>query len=500
MAWPPAPVRSAEPITGLTQVAVEIQLQQLAQIVSGDARSQLDRLRADRRAGRDYDIRGQLHALRTDNMRWPFLNPEVKGEWLRTEAIVSLQETGSVAEAHLLLAEIQALGPATDTIYLQALISYIEGDRQRALELLADAIDSAGHNLKAGIFIELERLAEADAVLDAPDPAPDTDTFRLRAISQLARGNLAPARAAIQQALALAPDSQDIHFIEGQIQYLAGISPVSVPRHLQFVPEPLDPWLVKGNAAGTASLQAALDTFSQLSAQERLPLRALAEIWRLACLSNIPARREEAEAYCQHLLAEDPARAEVVLWAVTRRFDINYAASEQALVKLVTAVQRTPLQMLALAEVYQRLNNPHAARQLLAQQQAVFHQQQMHDAWAQAYLVALLTADEDAAAQALIDSLQETPTWPQSQVLLLEKRARQDGNWQSVFAHLEAHYAANDLPDTGALTRRCAPGEDRLPAERWPGRAGAHSGSSSLAGVGQHRQPAAAGRRLCHER
>lgn len=160
----------------------------------------------------------------------------------------------------------------------------------------------------------------------------------LSALLHLAARQLDAARLDILKALDLRPRWVSVRLVGAIIDYYSGLSPAAVPERLLGWPEAVGWALVKRDDESTNQRRRAAEVFEELG-QEGVANpreRQLRGVWRLASLATDDERQQEAATCCSQLLAADPSNFQAITWAIARRYEVDLAASTQALEVLVT--------------------------------------------------------------------------------------------------------------------------------------------------------------------
>lgn len=182
---------------------------------------------------------------------------------------------------------------------------------QRVCRRWANRLQLKGRALRASLLLVTGRPLEAEADLDALD-ADDPEALRLRAYLHLQRGERSAGLAAIERAETIDPDNPAISRTLATALYAQAISPLAPPP-TALNPNPLNWMLVRRDDTSTGRLEQALERFRRLAAGDPLRQSRWAdEAWVLACLGNLPARREEAAVQAIRMLTADPRDTQVV--------------------------------------------------------------------------------------------------------------------------------------------------------------------------------------------
>jgi tetratricopeptide (TPR) repeat protein len=296
----------------------------------------LERIRELSREGKNGEAYRQARDLK-HGKAWEGLDKSLQASILRVMASLALHTKGDFDEAHELRAQAVALDPKGDQSVLRSLMLYYEGNYEAALKEVHEPLNTNALNLKLGYFIETSRVDEALTVIHNPPSgiAPDADTQQLHALALLLKGNLIGAQKEIQNALTSRPTWHGVRYTAARIDYYSALSVVALPSRLGPWPETV-PWpLVKRDSQSQQHLRNAEREFARLAsdAEPENEQRKVFNVWRLACLANDVDRQEEAAEFCRERLAEDPADNRILMWALSRDYDVDLKASEEALEK-----------------------------------------------------------------------------------------------------------------------------------------------------------------------
>ena len=277
---------------------------------------------------------------------------------------------------------------------------------------------------------------------------PNAETHRIRALAYLASGDLSEARLEIGKALEMEPRWEAIRMAFAVINYFSALSTTMPLRALPGWPEPVDWIAVKRDEGSVQRLREAAEVFRHLAEdsirgeEERRTL----ESWHLACLANDPDRQGEAAQYCRRLLSLDPIHFRAIAWATARKLDIDLSESEAALTSLVTEGRAEVPHILALLSINLERGKPTQALTLLMNTKSLFQSKGAQDLWSFSYAQSLVLVGDPQGAISATDSLVSDPKAQHIRTMALRSIAETTGNWDAVFRHLEASYAATRDP------------------------------------------------------
>jgi tetratricopeptide (TPR) repeat protein len=285
---------------------------------------ELIRIRELARSGQIRSAFEQMEMLR-DSPRWPMLTDRNKALALRLAASLHLDHRGDLRTTKELLEKARTLEPAENYQVLDAVIHYRECGCAAALEMLMEPRDLDAWNVKLALLVEAHRSGEVLHEIERADFSPNGGTLRIASVAALLTGDFEKAKSLAAEALRLAPQWFQVRLHAAKMQYLGALlSHFPMRTHLDW-PVPPDWEYVRRDAKALAAFRAAEEEFRQLVelTEQDDPERAKIEGWRLACLSNDPARRSEAEAYAQQLLRENPAHLPATVWSLQCGFAVD---------------------------------------------------------------------------------------------------------------------------------------------------------------------------------
>ncbi len=168
--------------------------------------------------------------------------------------------------------------------------------------------------------------------------------------------------------------------------------------------------------------------------------------WRLACLANDPERQTEAEAFCQTLIQQNPTHTRVIIWAISRNYQINLSCCKSALEKSIEALENNIEQITVLLWLYLNENKNQEALALLKDKKNVFEQQKLTFNWIFWYAQILVANGKYLEALQEANTLNNTHASRQLHTLILRAIAKQSNDWQSVIDYLETCFQESQNP------------------------------------------------------
>jgi hypothetical protein len=411
---------------------------------SEEAERRLGDMRQAWHEGRRREAVSMLETLKSDTATWEAISPGTKAKVLRFEAGARLHISGDVNRAKQLADDARALSPSDDETRVRALIARVETGPGAAAELLAERHDADSVNLRASLLLEqgdFEGFRRALKRLPEDQQEPNADSAQLRALKYLLDKEMDRARLEAYKAYELAPGWESVSFTAGVVDYMGALSPAALSNYLVDWPEPVDWSWVKRDDESLAQLRRASEVFRDLvEGVENEDDRRRYETWLLACLGNDPERQEEAVAYCRQLLEGDPSHHRVVLWAVSRSFDVDLSASETRLRDMVRDGSAKLAHVLALSTLFMADSRAGEAAGLLEETRPMFEAEGAVSLWTSWHAQSLaLNGDPHSASQEL-DASDPGGELRREWTLALGMRAEQTGDWSKVLEHLERSY------------------------------------------------------------
>ncbi|MCC6189092.1 MAG: hypothetical protein IT318_08650 [Anaerolineales bacterium] len=310
--------------------------------VAGDASLQVEadlrRALEEWREGHKDEANSIVRQIRTRGATWSSLLPTARAKVLRFEARIALTSDNGLSRAKELADEAQKVIPGNRDERLEALITRSEIGPDAALQSLPpNTVDIDTINLRASLLLEVGRTEDCLRLLrvESLGLAPDAETYRLRALVALQKGDIHRARVESLKAKELKSSWLSIQFVIAMVDYWSVISPAAHPPILGPQPVPVQFLMVKCDDESQARLRTAGDTFNMLANN---PSNSTSErvgylLWALACLSNVaePESQSQAAAICKAILALDPVNFIAIGWAIARDLSIDLSEAERKL-------------------------------------------------------------------------------------------------------------------------------------------------------------------------
>lgn len=322
----------------------------------------------------------RLRKAKAEPTAWAVLPAETRAKFLRLEARLLLT-AGELESAKRLAAEAGALATVGGE-RLTAMIAQAEGRLDDAIAVLDDDPDPDSQALKAAVLIQSGRLDEAVLTLERlPDNA---DAHRLRALIHLIQGEVLQAKAEAEKALALAPSWYWMRRTAATLRYLAGLSPVALPKRFPDWPEPVGPVLMRQDDESIAARRSAALEFERLagvdfehSADELSCLNA----WRIACLVDVPDTYEQAVDLARRVLQTQPADYRALSWVLGRDLDVPVEESVTEIERLVADGKASVEATVTLVAAHARFGRLKTAQVVLNSARDFFWEQAAESLW-----------------------------------------------------------------------------------------------------------------------
>ncbi len=424
-------------------------------LVSQDYADKLQQIHESYRAGRVGDASDELRRIQTGDM-WKRLTPQVRASLLRQMGRYELELKGDVDEVRELVASAKAIDPDSDDTLIRTMLRNAEAGAEAALMELGRPHDIAGFNLQLSLLLQAGKIEELLSVVQTPPEriSPDEETCRFKALAWLMKGEIALAQTAIQVSLSKNPEWEMAHYAAAIVEYWSSISLcLSVPRLTRF-PVPVELSLVKSDAGSLNALRQAEQRFARLAekVQRGEGQRRSYETWRLACLANGRERWQEAQTYCQDLLAREATHCGAVLWGLARGFAVDFDRSAKALSDQFQQHQDEghPFDIeltTTLLTLYLSAQRADDAENLLRSTKAQFTEAdagEVHLYWS--FRTALAREDGQRAREVMAQA-DDRSLQSYLQTMLLEFEAHQSNNHQPLIDHLEQTLAETGEAD-----------------------------------------------------
>ncbi len=302
-------------------------LDSFARALTGEAEKTLAVASKSLERGDIAEVEAVLADLRT-GVGWDGMPYDLRARIVRLQGSAALSR-GDIDGARTFSAEADGYSPSVEP-RLAALIAMHAHGAAAGLSALGEPTTAKGRALRASLLLVTGKPLEAEADLDALE-VDDPEALRLRAYLHLQRGERSAGLAAVERAEMIDPDNTAISRTLATALYAQALSPL-VPPPTALNPNPLNWMLVRRDDTSTGRLEQALERFRRLAAGDPLRQSRWAdEAWVLACLGNLPARREEAADQAARMLAADPRDTQVIGWVLMRDLEVDLTSSRAAL-------------------------------------------------------------------------------------------------------------------------------------------------------------------------
>lgn len=280
--------------------------------------NRLDSALQQLREGIVKPLRSLVDELKADRLSWDSLAPEVKGKFLRAQGSLAVRDNDLEA-ARTSYAEADAYSPPPDRTP-SVLVARLEAGPAAALALVEAPLTPSEASIRTGLLLELERPAEAVAVLDQwPEISATDDAYeptRLRSIAQL-WNNKSAAVECIRAVEGLARRQFAVQWAAAVVRFNFALSD-KVDPVLSTYPNPVPQGLVRDTEDARSALDEAERIFDALSSTvDTADQAADLCVWRLACLVLNPLRFDDAGKYAAILLQGTNPHPGAVVWATS---------------------------------------------------------------------------------------------------------------------------------------------------------------------------------------
>lgn len=385
-------------------------------------------------SGQPKSALDQVKRLRDNSAAWLALPPERRAEVLRTEAQIRLTQSDSPTSLLGLADQADALAAPKSGPVLRALIGWQEKGAEAALALLDGHTQGPAQQLRALLLAQLNRFEEAEKELTAMGAEADgqAETWRVRALARLDKGDLEGALDHADHALRSSPRSRVMRELRASLLFYGALAPMAVPARLDYLPSPVDWLLVRRDDRSVQRLREAEQTFAallsecELSDRDRTAIR----LWRLACLCCMADWRDAAEDEAGALLHEDRTNPLAIGWAMARNLTFNRERSRTALENLRDGNRATYPHILALVALYHSAGQLDKARRTLKAARPLFIKDDHDELWLRWHDKIAKPTDEK-------DALADIADIPINELLLLCLNSARQGEHQFVVDHAE---------------------------------------------------------------
>lgn len=337
----------------LINSSITLDLERLGATIADQLDRELALLREQAREGGQLAARERLAEMRNNQNLWDSLAASRQVKILQLIAQLDLDLTGDLDSARRLAEEVRTNDASTAAL-LDALIAHRANGPADALAVLGERTDLEGRHLRAGLLLADGDAGASLAVLTniIANGEPTAETFRLQALAQLARRDLAASILSVEEASRRAPRWSVVRQVSAVLNYWSAVSPLALPEGLVAWPLPPNWILVKRDDQSRERLSAAAAIFEGLAANVAdVEARRGHRRWQLACLGNDATRQDEALALCTSILREHPDDSCALAWGLARSWPIDTApgyASLGARVKDGTATSADIVDLVAI--------------------------------------------------------------------------------------------------------------------------------------------------------
>lgn len=312
-------------------------LRELTAQLSESTAAELERRRDEWREGRRTSPRAWAESWACSPARLGALSRSVAASVLRFAASLALDADEDVDVANERLTQARHLDPSASDVVLRAAILTRQGETAAAVDLLANASELPADQLRAALLLSLDRVADAEATLNACIPTRTHEVaehWRLCSIARLATRDLEGAMAAAERAKQSAPRNLLTRWTWGALMYLSGLVADALPTRFQPWPQPLREEDRRCDRDALHAFAAAADAFREILSGELTQVeRRRAEAWQLAAIAADPSEKVRALAVAREVLERDTTQPYVLFWAAVERLELDLLPNFDAVAK-----------------------------------------------------------------------------------------------------------------------------------------------------------------------
>jgi tetratricopeptide (TPR) repeat protein len=406
----------------------EAEANRLREFLAESTRHEIDSVREALRRGHRSEVHEKLAALHRNRSLWAELTPEIQASALRLRAGLAL-DMGKVDDAESLFSEAVTLSPGVNVVGLQTRIRLQKLGPEEALAALPPNDDDVESLCARGsLTLLLGRLDEAALVLETAyrrEPK-DVDAVRLLALLSIMRNDASRALKLVEESMLLAGEWEIVKRTRAVVFYLSALSSADFQNPASAMPDPIDWAFVRRDDESARRLADAAEVFRGMSEDLDRPLadRQTLEVWRLACLANLPAQQNVAAQTCAQLISKHPCNIYAVAWAIARNYSSDF---DRAMAIANQNIESSPMDVgpiLVVMACKVHADDYDAAREILVKYRTRFESQEQMEIWNHWWIALLLMSGDEAAALAHIQSVGSRDRHQRIEVAALLQQAR----------------------------------------------------------------------------
>lgn len=435
----------------LLNTALITQQKQLSDLVLSTEEKELEKHRKAFRQGKIEEPEEWVKTIKENTSVWNVLSPMLKSRIITFQANIELEKGTAIPQVRKLIEEAKRIWKDVDVTSVLAISDYYEKGSDAAFSFLEGKIlDQRISNLKASMYLEIGEFSKSFDILDKivkkPIPGATNDqiaeSLRLLSMINLCNKNITDANLFVNRSLELEKENELIQFTAGVIFYYSAYLPIAVPGKIEPWPEPPILSFIKTDAHSVQILEKALTIFEKLiqNANDFKIKKYCLDAWKLACLANIPDRRESASIYCQDILHKFPANSPIIIWGIARSIDFDIEKSTKELEKDISEKISDIQKIIALLVCYTAKEKYKEAETLLIQTKSLFEKVNGQSIWFYWYAHTLIKLDKADQAIEEIDRSGISTKLADIKSTALRHIAIKNNNWQALFEHLERTY------------------------------------------------------------
>lgn len=313
--------------------------------------------------------------------------------------------------------------------------------------MLATPKTAEARNLRWSLLLESGSLEDlAKETIDSRFPA-DAETHRIRTFSALAHANVDEAKEEVAKAIELGPTRRNILLAKATVDYFSALSPAAEGMRRLAWAVPVSWTFVKRDTAASLALHAAELGFvdgakhPDCTPEERENL----QVWRLACVSCIDNRQEEAAQLVRQILLKNPANYGAVAWALHRAYDFDQALAQEGLRKRIEQESDDINVWLALWTLTWRDGNVTQGEAIVDEAEQAFRRTGNYDLWL-FHKIQFVTHRDKDRAQKLAESITDPQLKHSAEMASLRVAAGATTGRKALAKSLAAEFAATGNP------------------------------------------------------
>jgi tetratricopeptide (TPR) repeat protein len=383
-----------------------------------------------------------------DALTWQEHTSGFRSRVLRFEAAVHLNLRLEINAAARLLDEARQLDPNADFQTIDAYLAYCRRDIGIAIDLLEKPKTAEARNLRWNLLLEsgnLDALAKETLHLEFP---ADAETHRILTFFALQRGDIDRAQIEVAKAIELGSTRRSILLAKAKVDYFSSLSPAAEGMKRVAWAVPVSWTFVKRDASSSAALHAAETAFVEGARHLDCPPeeRENLQVWRLACVSCIDNRQDEATDLVRQMLAENPASYGTIAWALHRGYSFDHALANDGLRKRIEQEPDDINAWLALWTLVWRDGNLAQGEAIVDEAEQAFRRTGNGDLWLFHKIQFVTHKGNDRRAKKLVQGIADTQLKRSAEIARLRVAAGSMKGRKALAESLADEFAATGGP------------------------------------------------------